>query len=412
MQALQELRTNKLRSALSLTGITIGIFCIIAVLTVIDSLESSIRKRVETLGSDVLYIDKMPPWDGGGSNQKSISWEAIQQRPVMTLTELSAIERNVKGVSAACLLFTPPVVNGRYRDEEVSGFRAYAVTSGFEKIQNLDILEGRYLTFSELDGGANALVIGHGLYESFFAGNVNPIGKSLQVFGRSFRIVGLLKKSGQNVAGFDFDNGIIYPYKSALQLQNPTTTENLNNPRIMAKALPGVSLEYLRDEVTGTLRSVRKLHPGEEDNFTINQLSAVLKSLNSIFTILNSIGWVIGGFSLIVGAFGIANIMFVTVKERTKIIGLKKAIGAKRLVILSEFLVEAIVLCLIGGLIGLLIVFLLGIVMTSVMDFQFALSLKNVVVGLSVSAFVGLLAGMIPAVRASRLDPVVAMRTT
>ncbi len=225
--------------------------------------------------------------------------------------------------------------------------------------------------------------------------------------GKRFRVVGVLKKVGQNAAGFNFDNALIYPYTAAtINFKNPDY-----DPMLIIQARSGTPVADLEVEVEGALRSIRKLPPGQPNNFAINQLSQISQRLDSLFGVINGIGWLIGGFSLVVGLFGIANIMFVTVKERTRFIGLKKAIGARRLDILTEFLIEAVVLCLIGGIIGLLLVGLLGWIMSTAFDFPVALSLKNILIGMGVSTLVGLLAGFIPARRASRLNPVVAIRS-
>lgn len=211
------------------------------------------------------------------------------------------------------------------------------------------------------------------------------------------------------MAGFDFDNSIIYPYYAAA---NFLDVRSLNyDPFVAVKAANGKNLEEVKYEVEGVLRRVRKVRPGRPNDFAINQLSEVTKRIDVVFGTIDVVAWIIGGFSLIVGAFGIANIMFVTVKERTKIIGLKKAVGARKSSILWEFLLEAIVLCLIGGLVGIVIVLLLSLLMTYGFDFHVTLSFTNFFIGVFVSIFVGVLSGLIPARSASRLDPVVAIRT-
>jgi putative ABC transport system permease protein len=180
---------------------------------------------------------------------------------------------------------------------------------------------------------------------------------------------------------------------------------------LIVKAAKGRNLDEVKYEVEGVLRRLRKVRPGQPDDFAINHLSQVSEKLNSIFGKIDIGAWFIGGFSLLVGAFGIANIMFVTVKERTKIIGLKKAIGARRASIMWEFLLEAIVLCLVGGSVGILIVLLLSLGISYGFDMEIILSLNNFFIDIFVSIFVGILSGLIPARSASRLDPVVAIRT-
>ncbi|RYD51339.1 MAG: FtsX-like permease family protein [Sphingobacteriales bacterium] len=401
--ALSELRSNKLRSALSLLGITIGIFCIVAVLTVLDSMQTNIRKEVASLGSDVLYVGRWPWTDDGGVYK----WWEYMNRPSIGLTELRTIEKQIPAVSAASLVVATPVAELQRGTESVSGATAYAVASGFDRLQNIEVESGRYLTPAELDGGVATVVLGRTLYESLFPEQTDALGTQLPFEGKRFRIVGILKKVGRNAAGFDFDNAFIYPYQAAtINFKSPDY-----DPMLIVKAQEATPVADLEIEVEGALRSIRKVAPGQPNNFAINQLSQISQQLDSLFGVINGIGWLIGGFSLVVGLFGIANIMFVTVKERTRFIGLKKAIGARRLDILTEFLIEAVVLCLIGGIIGLVLVGLLGLLMSKVFDFPVALSLKNVFIGMSVSTVVGLLAGFIPARRASRLNPVVAIRS-
>lgn len=404
-QAFQELKANKLRSTLSLTGITIGIFCIIAVFTVLDSLKKNIKEEVSTLGNDVLYIGRWPWMDDGGEYK----WWEYWRRPSMTLTELHTIQTNVPDAGIVTLQLP---INGhsiRYTDNDISGFSAYAVTQDFDKLQNIEVSNGRYMSISEIDGGVNALVIGAELYDNLFKGNVNPIGKSISFLGKNFVIVGVLKKSGQNAAGLDFDNAIILPFGAVSSVIDVTSLNY--DPTLMIKARAGANVEEMQYEVEGALRAVRKVRPGEADNFAVNQLSQITKRMDTMFAGINLIGGVIGFISLIVGAFGIANIMFVTVKERTKYIGLKKALGARSSYILIEFLMEAVSLCVLGGLIGILLVFILATIVNLGSDMKFTLSFQNVLWGVSTSAIVGVVAGFIPAYRASKLDPVVAIRS-
>jgi putative ABC transport system permease protein len=270
---------------------------------------------------------------------------------------------------------------------------------------------GRYLSVSELETGSNNVVIGHEVSESLF-GTREAVGNTAHFAGRAFHIAGVMKKEGQNMAGFNFDNAVVMSYATASSIFDMQSLDWSNDPIMMIRAKKGVPVDELKDEVTGALRTLRKVRPGARDNFSVNQLSKVSETLGAMFATVNVIGGMIGGFSLLVGAFGIANIMFVTVRERTKVIGLKKAIGARRSVILTEFLVEAITLCLIGGAIGILLVFLLGLGLTHGADFPVSMSLKNVAFGVGISAIVGTIAGIVPAIAASRLDPVVAIRTT
>jgi putative ABC transport system permease protein len=405
-QAFQELRANKLRTFLSLLGITIGIFCIIAVLTVLDSMKNNIKKEMSTLGSDVLYIGRWPWMDDGGEYK----WWEYWRRPSMSPAETRAVENQVLDASFATLCLPVNNLTVKHNDLQASGITGYAVMLNFDKIQNIEIGSGRYLSPSELDAGSNSVVLGSEVYNILFPGNIKAIGSSITFLGRKFNVIGVMKKVGQNMAGFNFDEGLIFPYYAAAA--GLVDVRSLNyEPFIVVKAAQGKNLEDIKYEVEGVLRRQRKVRPGQPDNFAINQLSQISERLDILFNTINIIGFIIGGFSLLVGAFGIANIMFVTVKERTKVIGLKKAIGARGSSILTEFLVEAITLCLIGGLVGIIIVLLLSLGLTYGADFAVTLSLKNFLFGIGISAAVGVLAGFIPAFSASRLDPVVAIRS-
>lgn len=405
VQAWHELRANKLRTFLSLLGVTIGIFCIISVTTVLDSMKNNIRQEISSLGSDVLYIGRWPWMDEGGEYK----WWEFLRRPSMGIAELKAVERDVQSIEYATLSYRDGGLSLKHADQEISGVTGYAVTNYFDKIQSVEIEQGRYMSLSEIDGGTNTMVLGSEVYKTLFPSGGNPVGATVMLRGRSFNVVGVMRKSGQNVSGFDLDNGLIYPYYAAASMVDVTSYNN--DPTLVIKVGSAISAEDARLEVEGALRRVRKVRPGEKNNFAVNQLSQITERLNIMFTSIDAIGWVIGGFSLVVGAFGIANIMFVTVKERTKVIGLKKAIGAKSQSILLEFLVEAITLCIMGGLIGIVLVLLLALILTYGADFAVTLTVKNFLIGIGISATVGILAGFIPARSASRLDPVAAIRS-
>jgi putative ABC transport system permease protein len=405
VQAFHELRANKLRTFLSLLGITIGIFCIISVLTVLDSLKNSIQKDMATLGSDVLYIGRWPWMDDGGEYK----WWEYWRRPGMTPREVRAIETQVPDAATATLCLSTRRLTVKYQDMELSSISGYAVLSFFDKVQNIEIELGRYLSTPELDGGNNSVVLGNTVYHNLFPGSIDPLGKKVSFLGRRFVVVGVMKNAGQNMAGFDYDNSVVFPYYAASSLLDVRSLSY--DPMLAVKAAKGKDLEEVKYEVEGVLRRLRKVKPGQPSDFAINQLSQVSERLNMVFGTIDIVAWFIGGLSLLVGAFGIANIMFVTVKERTKIIGLKKAIGARRRSILLEFLLEAVVLSLIGGIFGIVIVVLLGLLLTYAFDFEVILSLNNFFVGIFVSIFVGVIAGIVPAITASKLDPVVAIRT-
>jgi putative ABC transport system permease protein len=404
IQAIQELKVNRLRTTLSLLGISIGIFCIIAVLTVLDSMERNIRKEVATLGSDVVYINRWPWMDEGGEYK----WWDFLRRPSMGVKELKAVN-GLPHVQFATLCFSENNLTIKNNQNELSGVNVYAVMPYFENTQNLEIVRGRYFSTTEIEAGTACGVLGDKLYSELFPSQLNPIGTYVFYHGKKIKIIGLLKKMGQSMSGFDFDNGMLVPYYVTSSMLDLKSLQY--DPMLIVKASNEKSLEEMTYELTGVLRAVRKVKPTEANNFAINKLSQISDRLDTIFATINIVGFVIGGFSLIVGAFGIANIMFVTVKERTKMIGLKKAIGAPAATILMEFLTEAVILCLLGGLFGIISVFLLSLLATYLADFEMVLTLKNIGIGTSISLLVGVLAGYIPAKKAAALNPVEAIRS-
>ncbi|WP_291906608.1 ABC transporter permease [Chitinophaga sp. CB10] len=402
--AVQELRVNKLRTFLSLLGITIGIFCIISVFTLTSSLERNVRNSLSELGDDVIYVQKWP-WGGGGE----YPWWKYMNRPEPEYKELRLIQEKVQGASFVSFDFD---VSGRrleLGDDYMDGVTMMAVTHDFNQIQQLAIIDGRYFANSESNSGTPVGILGATIWEGLFGAAEAAVGKTVKLMGRDVKVVGVMKKKGESmIGGPNYDNAIIIPYKFGRTLVDERRN---GSPYMLVKAKPNVSLDQLKDEIRSVMRAAHRLRPTEEDDFALNEITSANENLNSIFSAINAGGILIAGFALLVGGFGIANIMFVTVKERTNIIGLKKAIGAKRQVILAEFLLEAVVLCLIGGLIGLLLVFILATIISAVSTFQLYMSLGNIIFGLSLSAGVGVISGFIPAYSASNLDPVVAIRS-
>lgn len=399
--AVVALMVNKVRTVLSLLGITIGIFSIIAVFSVFDSLENTIRTEINSLGDNVLFIQKWPWMAGGGD----YPWWKYWQRPEPSLREMAELERRSNAARAfAFMVSTSRSISSG--STTVEGVSINAVSHDYAEVMPFDLESGRYFTPLESQSGRNVIIIGSQVREAIFP-NSDPIGQQVKVFGRRMEVIGLLKKQGENVFGNSNDKSAIIPVNFAQNVMD--IRERGTN--IVVKAKPGVSNAELRDELTGLMRSVRKLKPAAEDNFAINEMDLINKSFDQLFGVIAIVGWIIGGFSLLVGGFGIANIMFVSVKERTNQIGIQKALGAKNYFILLQFLLEAVFLAIMGGIVGLAIVFLLSIVVTTATSFALTLSLQNILLGLIVSGFIGLLSGFLPAWSASRLDPVEAMRS-
>jgi putative ABC transport system permease protein len=402
--AMQELRVNKLRTFLSLFGITIGIFCIIAVLTLTGSLEHNIRKDLADLGEDVIYLQKWP-WGGNGE----YAWWKYMNRPEPEYKDLKPIQDKVHSASYASFNFDAGNKKVEFGDDYMDGVNMTAVTNDFDQIQTLQILDGRFFANSESNSGANVAILGFTVWDGLFPSPESAMGKMVKVAGRDVKVIGVLKKKGESMIGAgSYDNAIILPYRFA---RTVVDERRFADPYILVKAKPGVSLDQMKDELRGVMRATHRLRPREEDDFALNEISSANDSLNSMFGAINAGGGFIAFFSLLVGGFGIANIMFVTVKERTNIIGLKKAIGARRNIILMEFLLESVCLCLFGGLLGLFMVYLMTVIINSVSSFEMVISTGAFIAGLTVSAGVGVLAGFIPAYLASKLDPVVAIRS-
>jgi putative ABC transport system permease protein len=398
--ALQAVAVNKVRTFLSLLGITIGIFSVISVLTIFDSMEIAIRNSINQLGDNVLFIQKWP-WQGGND----YPWWKYMKRPQPKLQDLKEIQRRSLASEASAYMFQ---VNRtvKYTNNSMENVAIMGVSYDFDQVMPLDLSEGRYFTMQESQSGTNVALIGNDVAEKLFAGQP-PMGRQIKVFGSKLEVIGILKKKGDDMFGGSSDNQVIIPVNFGRRYVDIEEIE----ATIVVKAKPFVSNDELKDELQGIMRSVRKLKPRAEDDFAINETDIISKEFDSFFGVIAIVGWIVGGFSLLVGGFGIANIMFVSVKERTSQIGIQMSLGAKKFFILSQFLFEAIFLSSIGGVVGLLIIYLL-VLLSANFPFTLVLTLGNIVLGMSVSIIIGLVAGIIPSYIASRLDPVEAMRST
>ena len=397
--AVHELMVNKTRTILTLLGITIGIFSIISVLTVFDSLERSMRKGIDSLGSNVLFVQKWP-WSMGGD----YAWWKYYKRPEPSLDDLKEIQRrSVASEGAAMMVGTQR--NVQYLSNTIESVNVMAVTYDFSRIMSLEIANGRYFTPLESASGKNVIILGSEIAENLF-NFLDPIGRKVKVFNQKLEVIGVTKKEGEDLFGNSGDKQVIIPMnyaRTVLDIRNM-------DPTILVRAREYVTNDELRDELTGILRSVHKLKPSAENDFAINETNIITQGFDQLFGVIALVGWIIGGFSLIVGGFGIANIMFVSVRERTNIIGIQKSLGAKNFFVLIQFLFEAVFLSLLGGLVGLLLVFAGTFLGSSILGFEIVLTMNKIIIGVGTSFFIGVVAGYIPALMASRLDPVEAMR--
>jgi putative ABC transport system permease protein len=402
LMAMQELRVNKLRTFLSLFGITIGIFCIIGVLATVDSLQRKVQSDIQSFGNNTIYIDK---WQYGGG--ADYPWWKYIKRPTPKYEEMKFLQEKSKLAKNICFFASNTATLG-FGDNVLNGVNIYGITEEFNQIQTIDIVYGRYVNESDFARGTACAVIGYQNAETLFGYPERAIGKEVSMGGKKIFIVGVIKKQGSSlVGGFNYDECLLISYrlfKSIFEIQQ-------SNPYIMVQAQLQVSTTALTDELKGAMRQVRRLSPVSDDDFSLNDVNLLGESIDGFFSQVNAGGWAIAGLSLIVGMFGVANIMFVTVRERTSQIGLKKAIGARRSTILTEFLLESAFLCILGGLIGLLLVWILAQALSAVLPFPIYIAPNIVILALSICIILGIVSGIIPASIASKMDPVVAIRS-
>ena len=404
-QAIAQLTGNKLRTFLSLLGISIGIFCIIGVLSAVESLEDSVQGSLAKLGDDVVYIDKWPWKDNSGD------WWEYFQRPYPDHNDYEALKERMPTASLVSYWTVPGVKTLKYQRNTVEGGFLFVTTYELNRMLNVEVGKGRYWSTAEYNGGADKILLGFTIAEELF-GAIEPVGKTVKMGGRKYEVIGVLEAAGGDLINpLDFDDAIMVTYTNAARFIN-LKNRNRFGGTVAVKAKEGFPLEQVQDDIRGILRSARRLRPREDDTFAMNQLSMIADQIGGFFGVLNTVGGLIGLFSMVVGAISVANIMFVSVKERTSLIGVKKALGARQFVILLEFLTESVILCIIGGVIGLvLVVGVTALINTSFESFSIVLSPKYAVVGVLMSAVVGILAGAVPAGLAAKMDPVEAMRS-
>jgi putative ABC transport system permease protein len=402
--AINALRNNKLRTLLSLLGVTIGIFSIIAVRAAVDSLDQKIKKDLSSLDKNTMYLTRV------SFGPSEVPRWKIEQFPDVTYDEYRLLKESVTGAENFCFQYFTQPETIKYEAQTAKNINMVPVTYEFDDIQRLEFEEGRFYNESESNSGAPVMVIGYEVAQTLFNG-ASPIGKQVRAYGQKFTVIGVIKKQGAGMFGDSNDTSAFFSSNFLRKKYGDSNKTAFMLPVIIIKPVQGADSQELKGEVIQKLRNLRGMKAGEIDTFFVNVLSGFTDLIDGIVSMLNSVGWFISGFSLLVGGFGIANIMFVSVKERTNLIGIQKSLGAKNRFILFQFLFEAVILSVIGGVIGILMVWGVTIIMTNMVDFEFVLSIGNIIVGASLAMFIGLISGMLPAIFASRLDPVEAIRT-
>ena len=401
---------NKLRSLLSVLGITIGIFCIISVYALVHSLEKSLNNQFSKFGSDVLFVQKWP-WDDFGSNYP---WWRYLKRPVTKPAEADFIVDRISPNKAKAVAYAYYVeADVKSEKKALKNISIKCLTYEYNQIQEINIEEGRYFSLEESNTAKPVAIIGHQVAQELYPG-VSAIGKKMRIGTGVCTIIGICEMEGESLINNSADNVVFVNAKWALGYFPYQKSEDA---QIMLRAREGVSLDDLKVEISGIMRAYRKIKPGAEDDFAVNKMSMITDAISGLFDQIKKIGLIIGAFAMLVGCFGVANIMFVSVKERTQEIGIQKALGAKKWFIQLQFLFESIWLCLAGGLIGMFLVWLvlwaLNAAVASSLGAGASLTLgfEDALIGIGTSVFVGIFSGLVPAVAASNLDPVIAIRS-
>ncbi|HEY5533537.1 MAG TPA: ABC transporter permease [Ignavibacteria bacterium] len=386
---------NKMRSILATLGIVIGITAVTLMQTAIEGINQAFEKSIASIGADVLYVQKFE-WFG------KEDWAFYRNRKDITMNQFEFLKK----FSQTSASISPSVGSMRtlkYGDLSLENVFTLASTDEYQKTLGVNVDDGRFFNARESEGGYPVCLIGYDVKKAFFE-NVNPIGKTIKIGSYSFRVIGVLEKQGSMLGLFSLDNRVILPIQRFFTLFGTKRSLSIN-----VKAADINKLDETKEEVISIMRKARKVPLGAKDDFGINQQEAFKSTYESLTSLIKIIGSLITSLSLIVGSVGIANIMFVSVKERTKEIGIRKAIGARRRTILLQFLIESIVICLLGGIIGIMIAFPISLIINA---FVLPTSMPLWIVGLSlfISILFGLMSGYFPAYNAAKLDPVDSLR--
>ncbi len=393
--SLNAIRANKMRSILATLGIVIGIMAVTILQTAIEGINRAFEKSIAAVGADVLYVQKFE-WFG------KEDFSVYRNRRNIDMQHYEYLKNNLQ-IAESVSPTVGHAASVTYLDYSIEQVFINGTTDEYQRTFGMNIDEGRFFTRRESDGGWSVCVIGYDVKNALFQ-NINPIGKTIQIGGHNFKIIGVNEKMGSLLGLFSLDNRILIPINKFFKMFGTRRSLSIN-----IKA-PGVdALEDTKEEVIAVMKRARRIPIGGKADFGVNQQEAFRQTYESLTGLIKTIGTAITMLALIVGSIGIANIMFVSVKERTREIGIRKAIGAKRSTILLQFLIEAVAICLMGGFIGLAIAFPISLAIDAFL-LPTAMPLWVVGLALFISALAGVIAGFFPAFQASKLNPVDALR--